>query len=195
MDDRRYLCECIVVSTNLKEIIKNINVPSDNNHQIVYIIKSSFFKKHVLTMRESSKNKIFNCEFLVQISFDNKNKNIQFLKNINIEITCRSPHELTSNYIPDNTYIICASFGEITTRPRVQLGITEGAHISDIIYKNNYTIPEKPINLDWKFKTSNRGIKEELGIYNNNLIWTCIKEDLYNWNRKNMWVSTLLTYI
>ena len=195
MDDRRYLCECIVVTTNLKNTIDQIQLPTDNNHEIVYIIKSSFFKNHIQEMRLSAKNKFFICDFLVEIKFNkiNKTKTIRYFKNIKIEVTSRAPNHLSAQFIPDNTYILCASFGIITTHPQVQLGITEGAFKSELIYKNTNEIPCKPQNNTWKFNTSTRGVIEELGI-NKPLFWTCINESLFKWN-KSVWVATLLTYI
>lgn len=194
MDDRRYLCECIVVSTNLKKIINEIKQPDDLNHQIVYIINSNFFKNHILDMRIASKNKIVLCDFLIEIKFINNIKTVKYLKNINIEITSRCPHENVINFILDNTFILCASFGKIKKNPQVQLGITEGAFINDINYKDDNKIPSKPSNSSWKYITSNRGIKEELGLYNN-VTWNCINESLFNWNNKHIWVATLISYI
>ena len=194
MDDRNYLCECIVVGTDYQSLLNKINKPLDKNHSCVYIIKSKFLKEYIKELRYSYKNKFKICDFLSVITFDNNIKLIKEHQNIKIELTSRCPNDKIINYIPNNSYIACASFGIDLEYPRVQFGITEGAKIFEIIYGNdNKKIVCKPKNNNWKFKTANRAIKEELGIYNN-IYWNCVNEKLYKWN-KNMWVSTLITII
>ena len=38
MDDRHYLCECIVISTDYQRLPRLINKPSDNKHSCIYIV-------------------------------------------------------------------------------------------------------------------------------------------------------------
>ena len=193
-DDRRYSCECIVILQNLEKVINELNKPSDNNHKIVYIVNSDFFKKYISIMRYSSKNKFVTCDELYEINFDNENnKNVIKHCNIKVELTYNCPNDASSKYIPHNSYIMCASFGKIKKHPRIQLGITEGSTINEIIYRNSDIVPSKPKNNNWKFKTANRGIKEELGICRN-LYWKCINEQLFNWSRSK-WVATLIANI
>jgi len=194
MDDRHYLCECIVASTDYQSLLHSINTPTDNNHPCVYIIKSEFLKKHIKELRYSNKNKVKICDFLSVITFDNNIKLIKEHHDIKIELTCRCPNDNVINHIPNNSYIVCSSFGKYIEYPRVQFGITEGAKISDIVYGNkNKGIICKPQNDSWKYQTSTRGINEELGI-SDNIRWNCINEQLYKWN-KDMWVATLVTII
>lgn len=193
LDDRRYLCECIVIINNVDNIINNLQLPTDFNHRNVYIIKSEFIKKHITEMRRAHKNKMIMCDYLIEVKFDeNDTKIVNKYTNIEIEVTFNCPNDIVVSVIPDNTYILCASFGKIITHPRVQFGMTEGAKICEIKYKNNLIIT-KPLNYTWKFKTSNRGVKEEFGLIGD-FYWKCIKEQLYHWN-KDRWIATLVTYI
>lgn len=194
MDDRHYLCECIVVSPDYQSLLHKINTPTDQNHSCVYIIKSEFLKEHIKELRYSNKNKFKICDFLSVVTFDNNIKLIKEHQNIKIELTCRCPNDNVINNIPNNSYIACASFGNPLTYPRLQFGITEGAKISEITYGNeNKGVVCKPQNDNWKFQTSTRGIQEELGI-SDNVQWNCVNEQFYKWN-KDMWVATLITII
>ena len=47
--------------------IINTDKPSDNNHKIVYIVNSNFFKKYISIMRYSSQNKFVTCDELYEI--------------------------------------------------------------------------------------------------------------------------------
>lgn len=194
MDDRHYLCECIVVSTDYQSLLHKINKPTDEKHSCVYIIKSKFLKTHIKELRFSNKNKFKICDFLSIVTFDNNIKLIKEHQNIKIELTCRCPNDNIINHIPNNSYIACSSFGKHIKYPKVQFGITEGAKKCEINYGNeNKDVVCKPNNNNWKFKTSSRGIKEELGIHNN-VRWKCVNEQFYKWN-KDMWVATLVTII
>ena len=193
-DDRRYSCECIVVLNNKDNIIKKLKKPSDTNHQYVYIVTASFFKKYIKQMRLAHKNKHVLCEDLIEISYINNKKKITNYNNIEVELTFNSPNDCTIEYIPDNSYILCASFGEKKTHPLIQLGMTEGAKVNELVYRNNTKIPRKPKNYLWKFQTGQRGVQEEFGLYNANIYWKCVNEQLYKW-KKPKWIATMVTYI
>jgi len=189
MDDRRYLIEGIVVIPSITYFL-NIKKPSDNCHDIIYAVSSKFFKKYCREMRISNKNKYILCDELYEIDFSNNTKKMSTLKNVQIEITCRAPNHCVCEHIPNNTFIMCASFGQIANMPRVQLGITEGAKKTELEYDNK-KIVSKPKNDDWKYVVGTRGIQEELGIYEN-VEWKCVKEQEYKWGKK-MWVATLIS--
>ena len=133
MDDRHYLCECILVGTDYQSLLHKINKPTDENHSCVYIIKSEFLKKNIKELRYSDENIFKICDLLSVVTFDNNIKLIKEHQNIKIELTCRCPNDNVINHIPNNSYIACASFGKLLEYPRVQFGITEGAKIYEII--------------------------------------------------------------
>ena len=192
-DDRRYSCECIVIVKNIDKLIDDLQIPTDTNHKQVYIVKSEFIKKHITEMRFAHKNKMILCDYLIEVKYDeNNNKIVNKYTNIEIEVTYNCPNDTVIPYIPNNTYVLCASFGKITTHPRVQFGMTEGAKVNELHYKNKQFV-YKPLNYIWKYKTSNRGVAEEFGLVGN-FYWKCINEQLYNWN-KDKWVATLITTI
>ena len=191
MDDRRYLIEGIVVIPSITYFL-NIKRPCDNCHDIIYTVSSKFFKKHCREMRISNKNKYILCDELYEINFSDNTKKMTKIENVQIEITCRAPNHCVCQHIPDNTYIMCASFGKINNFPRVQLGITEGAKKTELEY-NDEKIVSKPKNDDWKYVVATRGIQEELGIYEN-VEWKCVNEQQYKWGKK-MWVATLVSIV
>ena len=191
MDDRRYLIEGIVVIASTMYFL-NLKRPSDNSHDTVYAVSSNFFKTYCKEMRYSKKNKYILCDELYEIKFLEYKKKIRKIKNVQIEITCRAPNDCVCEYIPDNTLILCASFGKITNFPRVQLGLTEGAKKTELEY-NDEKIVSKPKNDDWKYIVGTRGIQEELGIYEN-IEWKCVNEQQYEWDKK-MWVATLVSVV
>jgi len=191
-DDRRYSCECIVVVKDINKLIHQLEIPTDVNHRHVYILKSEFIKKYIKEMRYSHQNKFLMCDFLIEINYNSNKKIVNKYENIQIEVTYNCPNDDVISYIPDNTYVLCASFGKITTRPRVQFGMTEGSKTNELQYRDKKFV-YKPLNFAWKFKTGNRGVLEEFGL-NKKLYWKCINEQLYKWG-KYKWVATLVTII
>lgn len=191
MDDRRYLIEGIIVIPSITYFL-NIKKPSDNCHDIIYAVSSKFFKKYCKIMRLSNKNKFILCDELYEINFNNNKKEMRKIKNILIEITSRAPNDCVCNHIPDNTFIMCASFGKINNIPKVQLGITEGAKKKELDYINEQIV-SKPKNDNWKYVVATRGIQEELGIFDN-VEWKCVNEQQYTWHKKK-WVATLISII
>jgi len=191
IDDKRYYCECVVYTSKLNEIIDKLKKPSDLNHNIVYIIKSEFLKQHMTEMRISGKNKDYMCDYLVEIKYSNGIKTVTTYTDINIEVTFVCPHNKVIEYIPDETYILCASYGIINEKPQLQFGFTESAKRYEIQYSSLNKIPDLPKNINWKKRVSTRGLHEELGLYDHNINWNCINEELFNWNRHRL-VATLI---
>lgn len=192
-DDRRYSCECIIIIKDVDKIIDDLQIPTDTNHKQVYIVKSEFIKKHITEMRYAHKNKMILCDYLIEVKYDaNNNKIVNKYYDIEIEVTYNCPNDIVIPHIPNDAYILCASFGKITTHPRVQFGMTEGAKVYELHYQNKQVV-YKPLNSVWKYKTSTRGVAEEFGLIGK-YYWECINEQLYNWN-KDKWVATLITTI
>ena len=191
LDDKRYYCECVVYTTDLEDIIEKLKQPTDYHHEIVYIIKSEFLKQNITEMRMSGQNKDFLCDYLVEIKYNNGIKTVTTFTDINIEITFVCPHNKVIEYIPDKTYVLCASFGIINEKPRLQFGFTESAKRYEIEYSSLNKIPDKPHNNNWKMKVATRGLKEEIGLFEQNISWDCINEELFNWNRYRL-VATLI---
>ena len=191
VDDKRYYCECIVYTSELEQLIERLKQPTDFHHKIVYIIKSEFLKQNITEMRISGENKDYLCDYLVEIKYENGIKTVTTHTDINIEVTFVCPHNKVIEYISDETYVLCASYGIINDKPQLQFGFTESAKRYEIEYSSLNHIPDPPLNSNWKMRVSSRGLKEEIGLFDQNINWNCINEELFNWNRHRL-VATLI---
>ena len=183
--------DCRLYTSELEQLIEKLKQPTDFHHKIVYIIKSEFLKQHITEMRISSQNKDYLCDYLVEIKYDKNEKTVTTYRDINIEVTFVCPHNKVIEYIPDNTYVLCASYGIINDKPQLQFGFTESAKQYEIQYSSLNYIPQPPKNINWKKIVASRGLKEEIGLFEQNINWNCINEELFNWNRHRL-VATLV---